>query len=691
MSFRYLRHTRKLANVKIYALLMVFAVAIGTLLSPTGLAQKNRGVTQTVADGQDLAPSSAQQELQREAKRQAFKSGRDLLNARGVPFNPDTLLEDNWRSQLGTALRQMPEMQQGRMGGSKLSGVQLADTLYLPEKVELTGNTVIIARKLYFDGPNALIKGPFDIHIFVVESSGTVADSTGRGEGLITIDTSGLGREDWLKKKNAEIAKLSSSRKGKASIKFGHGVARAMQTQNTSGAHGADGQDGVNGPTGSNGSDGGDGANGTCGAGNVNGGAGNNGNAGGTGGNGTSATGGVHGGHAGNITTNTGSSGSYSYIARGGNGGNGGTGGNGGFGGNGGEGGEGGDGADCQCNNGGAGNGGKGGNGGAGGNGGGGGNGGAGGNAGNGGIINITIPNNFTGSVTTDAAAGSPGAGGLPGTSGPPGSAGDGGDGGDRPGIPFCSTSTPVDGADGSGGGAGSPGGTGTPGGVGAVGTPGTATVHTAGGCNYDSWEDCTGDWPPLIWSWTQCQCIARPSPIIVDIEGDGFDLTSGLEGVRFDLYPDGVAEKLSWTAAGSDEALLVLDRNGNGTIDNGTELFGNFTPQPPSKTPNGFIALGVYDKPEHGGNGDGKINSLDKIFASLQLWQDVNHNGISEPSEIHGVRSLGVTTFELNFGEARQLDAHGNLFAYQARVHGTRGGTVGVWAWDVFFLTDEE
>lgn len=188
------------------------------------------------------------------------------------------------------------------------------------------------------------------------------------------------------------------------------------------------------------------------------------------------------------------------------------------------------------------------------------------------------------------------------------------------------------------------------------------------------------------VWDSTFCRCDYY-SPILIDIQGNGFDLTDAESGVNFDLKPDGVAERIAWTSAQSDDAFLILDRNGNGRIDDGTELFGNFTPQQSSETPNGFIALSEFDKSGNGGNNDGVIDERDAIFRSLRLWQDRNHNGFSEVSEIATLTSFNIIRFDLDYRLSNRRDQHGNRFRYRAKVFVLQGSQVGRWAWDVFFV----
>jgi Ca2+-binding RTX toxin-like protein len=172
-----------------------------------------------------------------------------------------------------------------------------------------------------------------------------------------------------------------------------------------------------------------------------------------------------------------------------------------------------------------------------------------------------------------------------------------------------------------------------------------------------------------------------RASPLTIDLNGDGVQTASYSRDRYFDHDGNGLIESTAW--ADANDGLLVRDLNGNGTIDNGGELFGSNTRlSDGSLAANGFAALGELDE-----NQDGLVDENDAGFASLRIWRDANGNGLTEAGELLTLAEAGIVAFRTEWTSSSFVDANGQAHKQVGTAIRTSGLDAAVS--DVWYTTD--
>ncbi|MDO4693620.1 MAG: calcium-binding protein [Eikenella sp.] len=183
-----------------------------------------------------------------------------------------------------------------------------------------------------------------------------------------------------------------------------------------------------------------------------------------------------------------------------------------------------------------------------------------------------------------------------------------------------------------------------------------------------EQYYQCVDNWCKLNRSGQ----IRTYDPLALDLDGDGLETvgTRRFSGSLFDHNRDGIRTATGWVAA--DDGFLVYDRNGNGFIDDGGELFGDNTLLADgSRAAHGYAALAELD-----GNGDGKVDAADKDFSSLRVWRDLNQDGISQSGELFALAEVGVQAPNLTHTSPNTNLGNGNFLAQAGSYIRTDGST---------------
>lgn len=206
---------------------------------------------------------------------------------------------------------------------------------------------------------------------------------------------------------------------------------------------------------------------------------------------------------------------------------------------------------------------------------------------------------------------------------------------------------------------------------LGATGSPsanGSWTSAQQGSCSggggrnsggYNPWTDVN------LTDTCYAQTLDCMSPLVLNLGSGPVELSGRNDPVFFDLNADGFFDLVSWTAADAHAAFLWYDRNGNGRVDDGSELFGNYSPTRTGHAANGFEALKEFDT-----NGDGFVDRDDAEWNRLMLWTDGNHDGISTPDEVIALSETPITSIEVRYHWTGRRDRYGNMFRYEGQYH---------------------
>ena len=161
-------------------------------------------------------------------------------------------------------------------------------------------------------------------------------------------------------------------------------------------------------------------------------------------------------------------------------------------------------------------------------------------------------------------------------------------------------------------------------------------------------------------------------TPLMLDLNGDGVHTVSISAGVQFDLTASGQAHHVGWVSA--TDGFLALDRNHDGIINDGSELFGQATKLADGTlAKDGFQALASLDT-----NGDGVVNALDAGFKDLSVWVDANQDGVTQSGELHDMASLGIVQLDLSAHDTSKFD-NGNWIGLDSTYTTSDGHTHGL------------